>query len=117
MSVRTAAAARAVLRIGPDLIAFSGGSEADFVKLDDSGTAIALGRGRLGVRLSQRDAGNQVEITIPSGELRLAAPGEYDIIAGDGKLPARVAVPLGKPGFPQRARCRRRERRCRAGDR
>ena len=44
--------------------------------------------------------------------LRLSAPGEYDIIAGDGKSPARVAVPAGDgPIFRQGARCRRRERR------
>ncbi|HEX2150919.1 MAG TPA: DUF6600 domain-containing protein, partial [Stellaceae bacterium] len=56
-------------------------------------------RGRLGVRLSERDAGGEVEITIPSGALRLSVPGEYDIIAGDGKSPARVAVPAGTARF------------------
>jgi hypothetical protein len=99
MSVRTAAASRAVLRVGGDLVAVSDGSEADIVKLDDAGTMIALRRGRLGVRLSERDAGREIEITIPSGALRLSAPGEYDIIAGDGKSPARVAVPAGTARF------------------
>src|SRR3954452_2933301 len=82
MSVRTEAAARAVLRVGGALLAFSGGSEADIIKLDDSGTTIALRRGRLGIRLSgpdsgSPDSGSDVEITIPSGALRLSAPGEY----------------------------------------
>jgi hypothetical protein len=99
MSVRTAAASRAVLRAGGDLVAVSDGSEADIVKLDDAGTTIALRRGRLGVRLSERDAGREIEIIIPSGALRLSAPGEYDIIAGDGKSPARVAVPAGTAQF------------------
>ena len=102
MSVRTGAAARAVLRVGADLIAMAGGSEADIVKLDGAGTTIALRRGRLGVRLSEFDSGSAVEITIPSGVLRLPAPGEYDVVAGDAKSPARVAVPTGKLGFPAR---------------
>ncbi|HEX2152039.1 MAG TPA: hypothetical protein VHG31_08590, partial [Stellaceae bacterium] len=92
MSVRTAAAGRAALRVGADLVAFSEASEADIVKLDAAGTTIALRRGRLGVRLSELDAGSEVEITIPGGALRPSVPGEYDIIAGDGKSPARVAV-------------------------
>jgi hypothetical protein len=99
MSVRTEAEARAVLRVGADLIAFSGGSEADLLKLDDAGTAIALRRGRLGLRLSEVDSGHEVEITVPSGALRLSAPGEYDIVAGDGKSPARVAVLAGEARF------------------
>ena len=99
MSVRTEAAARAVLRVGADLIAFSGGSEADIVKLDGDGTTIALRRGRLGLRLSELDAGSAVEITIPSGVLFLSAPGEYDIVAGDAKSPARVAVAAGEARF------------------
>ena len=101
MAVRTEAAARAVLRVGADLIAFSGGSEADIVKLDGAGTTIALRRGRLGVRLVAKvDAGKRpVEITIPSGVLRLSAPGEYDIVAGDAKSPARLAVPAGEARF------------------
>ena len=118
MSLRTGTAARAVLRFGPDLLAVADGSEADIVRLDDAGTTIALRRGRLGVRLSEHDSGRDVEITLPIGTLRLSAPGEYDIVAGDGKSPARVAVPAGTARFSgQRARCRRRERRGGAAER
>ena len=99
MSLRTGTAARAVLRFGPDLLAVADGSEADIVRLDDAGTTIALRRGRLGVRLSEHDSGRDVEITLPIGTLRLSAPGEYDIVAGDGKSPARVAVPAGTARF------------------
>ncbi len=99
MAVRTEASARAVVRVGADLIAIVGGSEADIVKLDGAGMTIALRRGRLGVRLSELDADGAVEITIPSGVLRLSAPGEYDIAAGDAKFPARVAVPAGEARF------------------
>src|SRR4051794_7436713 len=99
MSLRTGSAARAVLRFGPDLLGVADGSEADIVRLDDAGTTIALHRGRLGVRLSEHDSGHDVEITLPIGTLRLSAPGEYDIVAGDGKSPARVAVPAGTARF------------------
>src|SRR3954469_3076715 len=64
MAIRTATTGRAVLRVGADLIAFSGSAEADIIRLDDSGTVIALRRGRLGVRLSEADKGRTVEVTI-----------------------------------------------------
>jgi hypothetical protein len=96
MAVRTAATARALVRIGPDLVALPGGSEADIVRLDKSGTAIALRRGRLGLRLSPLDSGNSVDVALPTGALRLSAPGDYDISAGDGRSPARVAVLTGE---------------------
>ncbi|MGE0260738.1 MAG: DUF6600 domain-containing protein, partial [Alphaproteobacteria bacterium] len=99
MAVRTAAEARAVLRVGGDLVAIAGGSEADIVKLDGAGTVIALRRGRIGVRLPQSASARVVEITIPSGALRLSAPGEYDVAAGDAETPARVAVPVGEARF------------------
>ena len=108
MSLRTGTAARAVLRFGADLMAVAGGTEADIVRLDDAGTTIALRRGRLGVRLSaktnwQRETTRgDVEITIPSGTLRLSAPGEYDIVAGEGKSPARLAVLAGEARFSGR---------------
>jgi hypothetical protein len=96
MAVRTAAGARAVLRVGADLIAFSGGAEAEIVKLDDAGATIALQRGRLGVRLAESDKGRAVQISLPGGAVLLSAPGEYDILAGEAKSPARVAVFAGE---------------------
>jgi hypothetical protein len=95
MAVCPAAASRAVLRVGADLIAFSETSEADILKLDRAGTALALRSGRLGVFLSEHEAARATEITIPNGAVRLFAPGEYEIAAGDGKSPARLAVLAG----------------------
>jgi hypothetical protein len=95
MAVRTAAASRAVLRVGADLVAFSETAEADIVKLDRAGTALALHGGRLGVFLSGHEAGRVTEIAIPNGAVRLFAPGEYEIAAGDGRFPARLAVFAG----------------------
>src|SRR4051794_16944842 len=96
MAIRTATTGHAVLRVGADLIAFSGSAEADIVRLDDAGTVIALRRGRLGVRLSEADKGRTVEVTIPSGAVTLSAPGEYDIFAGETKSPARLAMLAGE---------------------
>ena len=50
---------------------------------------------------SEPDSGSDVEITIPSGALRLSAPGEYDILAGDGN-PRHGAVLAGKARFSGR---------------
>jgi Family of unknown function (DUF6600) len=96
MSVRIAPAGRAVLRVGPDTIALSGGSEADLAKLDSSGTQLVLHQGRIGVRLSKLDPAYGIEVDIPKGGVWLLTPGEYDIAAGDEHVPARVAVLDGR---------------------
>ena len=122
MSVRTEAAARAVLRVGADLIAFSGGSEADIVKLDDAGTTIALRRGRLGVRLSGTRSGNA-----RGRDGRNHDPERHAASFGAGRIRhrrRRREVPGAgggarrrSPVFRQGARCRRRERQRGAADR
>lgn len=99
MSLRTAPSARAVLRVGPDTIALTGGSEADLAKLDSSGAQIVLHRGRIGVRLSGLDPAHGIEIDMPNGGVWLSAPGDYDIAAGDEHAPARVAVLDGRARF------------------
>jgi hypothetical protein len=99
MSVRIAPHGRAVLRVGPDMIALSGGSEADLAKLDSSGAQIVLHKGRIGVRLSGLDAAHIIEIDIPKGGVWLLTPGDYDIDAGDEHAPARVAVLDGRARY------------------
>jgi hypothetical protein len=99
MSVRTAEKARAVLRIGGDTLALAGGSEAEIVSLDRGTAEIALHRGRIGVRLAELDSALGVNVTIPSGGIRLLAPGEYDILADEGRFPARLAVLAGTARF------------------
>lgn len=99
MSVRTAAQGRAVLRVGAELIALSGGTELDIGQLDDSGVLIVLRRGRIGVRLSDLDPARSVAIDIPNGTVWLLTPGDYDIAAGDDREAARLAAIDGRARF------------------
>ena len=99
MAVRTAPQGRAVLRIGAQAIALSGGTELDFAQLDESGTRIVLRRGRVGVRLATHDASSSIEVQIPVGAVRLLTAGDYDIMAGHDGEPARLAVIDGRAEF------------------
>jgi hypothetical protein len=60
--------------------------------LRDQFTQIALSRGRIGLRLRQAAEGGTVEIDFPQGAVWLLDPGTYDIDAGGGDQPPRIAV-------------------------
>lgn len=99
MALRTPAQGRAVLRIGAETIALSAGSEAEFTRLDHSGTQLVLRRGRVGVRLAALDPARSVEIEVPRGGAWLLVPGDYDIVAGDEHTPTRIVVHDGRARF------------------
>lgn len=99
MSVRTAAHGRAVLRVGAELIALSGGTELDIGQLDDSGMQLVLRRGRIGVHLSELDAARSIAIDLPHGVVWLLTPGDYDIGADDNREAARLSVIDGRARF------------------
>lgn len=99
MALRTPAQGRAVLRIGAETIALSGGSEAEFTQLDHGGTQLVLRHGRLGVRLSTLDPARSIEIDVPRGGVWLLTPGDYDIVAGDEHSPTRIVVHDGRARF------------------
>ena len=99
MAVRTAPESRAVLQIGGETIALSGGTELEVAQLDHRGTRIALRRGRIGVSVTQLDPARSIDIDIPLGGVRLQGPGDYDIMAGGDKLPTRIAAIDGGARF------------------
>jgi hypothetical protein len=99
MSVRTPAKARAVLRIGAEMVALSGSSEIDLARLDSDVTQIVLRQGRIGVRLARLDPTRSIEIDISRGGVWLLTAGDYDITAGDERAPARIAVLDGRARF------------------
>jgi hypothetical protein len=99
MSVRTGAQGRVVLRIGAEAIALAPGSEIDIAQLDASGTQLALRHGRIGVRLSRLDPARSIQVDMPRGGVWLLTPGEYDITAGDERIPGRLAVLDGRARF------------------
>src|SRR5712691_5357358 len=99
MSVRTAFQGRAELRVGAEIIALAAATELEVAQLDAGGTQLVLRQGRIGVRLSQLDPARSIEIDIPRGGVWLLTPGDYDITAGDERIPARIAVLDGRARF------------------
>ena len=106
-ALRTDPRARGEIRIGANTIDLSNGSEIEIAGLRDGVTQILLARGRIGLHLSQAGENETVEIDVPQGGIWLLAPGRYDIDAGDGDQPLRVAVFGGTAHFTGAAGDRR----------
>ena len=90
--LRTDREARSEIRVGANTIGLSRSSELEISNLRDQFTQIALSRGRIGLHLRQAGEGETIEIDIPQGGIWLLGPGSYDIDAGDGDQPPRIAV-------------------------
>jgi hypothetical protein len=91
-ALRTDARARGEIRVGANPIGLSNDTEIEIASLRDGVTQIQLSRGRIGVHLRRAGERETVEIDIPQGGVWLRAPGTYDIEAGDGEGPLRIAV-------------------------
>jgi len=91
-AVRTNPQARSEISIGPNTINLSNGTEIGLVDLRDHFTQITVSRGRIELHLHQIGDGETFEIDFPQGGVWLLGPGVYDIDAGDGDQPSRVAV-------------------------
>ena len=98
-AVRTDPRARAEIHIGANTVDLSNSSEIEISSLRDGVTQILLSRGRIGLDLRQAGENETVEIDVPQGGVWLSATGRYDIEAGDGEGPLRVAVFDGKAQF------------------
>jgi hypothetical protein len=98
-ALRTDSRARGEIRIGANTIDLSNGSEIEIASLRDGATQILLSRGRIGLHLRQAGENEAVEIDVPQGGVWLLASGTYDIEAGDGEGPLRVAVFDGTAQF------------------
>jgi hypothetical protein len=93
MSLRTAAPGRAKLRIGADTVALAPDSELDLGQLDaNAGLHLVLHQGRIGVLLTEAGPAHPIEIDMPRGRVWLTTAGAYDIAAGGGNAPDRLAV-------------------------
>lgn len=93
--LRSGKAAQAELRIAGDRIALADGGELKIVRLGGDVLQIAVAQGRIGVHLEKKGPAHTVEIDLPQGGVWLAAPGDYDIAAGEAHTPARIAVLAG----------------------
>jgi hypothetical protein len=94
VGLRTAADAEAELRLANGRVALASTSTLKVLRLDREAAQIALTQGRLGIHLD--GAAQTVEVDMPHGAVWLAAPGDYDIVAGDDAAPTRIAVFTGK---------------------
>ena len=90
---------RAELRIGSRSIAMSGNTELDVAKLDQQVMQLALPQGRIDLRVRQLLEGESIEIDLPRGAVWILEPGTYDIDAGGGDQPERIAVFEGSARF------------------
>jgi hypothetical protein len=95
----SAPGARAQVQLGPNTLALDAGSTLDVTELDAATTRLGLGSGRLDLHIRAIEAGQSVEIDLPTGSVSLLAPGEYDIAAGGANEPAHVAVFAGRARF------------------
>jgi hypothetical protein len=98
-ALRTDPRARGEIRIGANTIDLSNGSEIEIASLRDGVTQILLSRGRIGFHARQTGENETVEIDVPQGDIWLLSPGKYDIDAGEGDRPLRVAVFDGMAHF------------------
>jgi hypothetical protein len=91
--------ARAEMQIGANTVDISNGTELDIATLTDQIIQIAVSHGRINLHLRQVGEGESVEIDTPPGGLWLLEAGSYDIDAGNGDEPLRVAVFAGNARF------------------
>jgi len=96
VEVRSERGATAELRVASGRVTLDSATELKLVQLDREVLEIALKQGRIGIHLGTAGAVKTVEIDLPSGGVWLDTPGDYDIVAGDERTPARIEVFAGK---------------------
>src|SRR5437762_7640638 len=90
---------RAELRIGSRSIAMNGNTEMAVAKLDRQVMQLALKQGRINLRVRTLLESESIEVDLPKGAVWILEPGIYDIDAGGGDQPERVAVFEGSARF------------------
>jgi hypothetical protein len=90
---------RAELRVGSRAIDLSGDTELDVAKLDQQVMQLAVPQGRIDLRVRTLLEGESIEIDLPQGAVWILQPGIYDIAAGAGDQPERIAVFEGSARF------------------
>jgi hypothetical protein len=97
--LRTASDTEAELRTPGARVALAPTSELRVVQLDRDTIEIALTSGRIGIHLADKASPKSVEVDLPQGGVWLAAPGNYDLAAGDAQTPMQTQVFSGKAEF------------------
>jgi hypothetical protein len=77
--LRTDAGARVVLHVGSATLRVGGGSEVEWLRLDDEALRLALVAGRLGVRLRSDEVAQAFEVVLPQARLLPLRAGHYRV--------------------------------------
>ncbi len=99
VTLRTGPRALTEIRIGPDTIDLAHGTEIAVVKLDQPIAEIEVREGRIGLDIGRLDRGENVEIDLAGGGVWVLDRGRYDIAAGAGEHPERIAALAGNARF------------------
>jgi uncharacterized protein YaiE (UPF0345 family) len=70
-------------------------TELDVATLDDHSFVATIPQGQIYLRLAALQAGETYAVTTPRGTVSIAAPGRYEISAGDTQDPTRITVVEG----------------------
>jgi hypothetical protein len=87
--------AEADLELGGTRIDMAASTEVDLNTLDDTGTNATLPQGETYISVRALQPNETVTLQTPRGTVTIAAPGQYDVIAGDTTNPTEVTVITG----------------------
>jgi hypothetical protein len=87
---------RAEMHIGSTAIRIPALTSLDVLSLDERGTQLRLAQGGLNVRLRRLDAGENFEISTPSGAVLLTQPGSYRVIVDPSGTTTTVVAHRGE---------------------
>ena len=96
VAIRSSRGGTVELRVGDNRLALDSASEVQVLRFDGDAIQLGLTQGRVFLHLASESLTKIVEIDVPGGGIWVAAPGEYDIAAGDAQNPARVQVFAGR---------------------
>jgi hypothetical protein len=99
VALRTDPQAQAEIRVAADTIDLDRGTEIAIAKLDQTMAEIAVEQGRIDLDLRRFVSGESVQIDIRRGGVWLLQPGRYDVDAGGGDQPGRIAAYTGSARF------------------
>jgi hypothetical protein len=91
--------ARADIEVGAMLATLADSTELDLATLDDHTLVASEPQGAVFLDIHDVRPGDTYTINTPRGAVQIAAPGEYEILAGDASTPTRVGVVRGAAQF------------------
>jgi hypothetical protein len=92
----TGADGRAEMHIGSTAIRIPALTSLDVLSLDERGTQLRLAQGGVNVRLRRLDAGENFEISTPSGAVLLTQPGSYRVIVDPSGTSTTIVAHRGE---------------------